>query len=1096
VPATGPFSSEKDGGNFSRLFEECLRQGRLNPRSLYHRLLRDTGEPISEKTIASWRRPHSTTGRVVSPKEETARVVAAWLSKQEGVSVTEEELLAAWQSDKAAQSARRDRRRGSSDDPAHVPSAGPPAGVVTFLSARAAGVASANVLGTLGGIVAAHGGAAMGGHRGGFLAAFADPAGAVAAGAAFRRDEMLRRVASMAIHTGPAALTPSGYAGLAVHQVDQMCAAAHPGQVVVSKAAADLLRPVIPAGARLIDLGDVRLRDLSEPHHLLELREPDLSGDFPPLKSLDEHPHNLPLQLTTFIGREAQMEELREALAASRLCSLTGAGGSGKTRLALQLAAELIDDFGDGVWVVDLTSTPDPDDLAQTVSSALGVRQGGTGTYAARSGQGRRRPAMERLTEHLRHRHVLVLLDNCEHLVEPCAALVEELLRACSDLKVLCTSRERLGIDGELEYRVPPLTMPPAGNVLTVDALTDFESVRLFLDRAAHRRPELDMSADDIAAVGEICRRVDGSALAIELAAARVRLLSPTEILDRLDDRLALLTSGSRTAPARHQTLRSMIDWSHDDLSPTQKTLLRRLSVFVGGFDLAAAQDVCSGEGLERFEILDLLGMLVDKSLVETEQQAGVTRCRLLETIRSYGSEKLAECDEHERFSARHQDWYLGLAEQAEDGLTGAEQRRWLDTLEADHDNLRAALAHGQDNAAAEKCLRLAAALAHFWLVRGFLTEGRQHLEDALARVGAAPTTLRAKALAVAGHLAIFDSDIETAAQHSEAALELSSTLGYRRGQAWALRTLGRVASGREQFDEARALQDRALAISQELSDTWGTTFLLTNIANLEALAGRFEEANRYYEQSLLMRRGTGDDWGVVWTSFRIGVLRTWQGRFDDARRLLTEGLELADELRYGAGRVLTLLGLGDCEHLVDDQAAAEARYVEAHTVACDLEDQTGISLAVVGLAGVAMVSGEVRAARRWLAREEMERSASTRSTYAAWLRAEARLARACGDAASAVELQRNVLALRQGLGDVRAMAESLEDLGVLYAEGHRWARAATLLAAAADTRARMGAPVPPLYADEVGSARGKVGPAAPVPLDDAVVAELRDPSG
>lgn len=1084
MPANGPFSDGKDGGSFRRLFEECLRQARLNPRSLHHQLLRDTGHDIPEKTIASWRRPHSTTGRLVVPTEPTVAVLARWLSARDGVSVTEEELLAAWHSDKAAQAARRDARRAPSTS---GPSGGPvalPTGAVTFLSARPApGGTPAEQFAA---IVTAHGGAAVSAVRNELLAAFDGPAGAVAAAAAVRREGV-----ALAIHTGPVALTATGYAGLAVHQVGRMSSAAHAGQVVISETSAALLGPEHPGSAGLVDLGEVRLRDLSEPQRLLELVDPEGDGGFPPLKSLDTRPHNLPLQLTTFIGRVAEIEQLRGALRAGRLCTLTGAGGSGKTRLALQLAAEVIEEFGDGVWVVDLTSAPEPRLVAQTVSGALGVRQGGTGTYAARKAGKRGRPATERLTEHLRHRHVLIVLDNCEHMVEPCAGLVEALLRTCPDVRILCTSRERLGVAGELEYRVPPLAVPPFGKVHSEQETVAYESVRLFLDRAAHRRPELRLTTGDIEAVGEICRRVDGSALAIELAAARVRLLSPSQILDLLDDRLSLLSAGSRTAPARHQTLRAMVDWSHDDLSPGQKTLLRRLSVFVGGFDLGAAQHVCSGDALDRSEILDLLGTLVDKSLVETEQHAGVTRCRLLETIRSYGAEKLARCGEQEAFEARHQDWYLARAEEAEAGLTGADQLRWLDVLEADHDNLRAALARGGDGPGAERPLRLAAALGHFWLLRGFLTEGRQHLEQTLARAEPAPTTLRAKALGVAGHLAMFDSDMETAACRSEEALDLSVRLGYRAGEAWALRTLGRVASGRERFDEARHLQDRALAITRELSDAWGTGFLLTNVGNLALLAGRFEDAAAAYEESLAVRRGAGDAWGQIWSLFRLGGLRTWQGRFDDARALLVEGLDLAGRLRYGAGSVLTLLALGERAHLVGDQVAAEAHYVEAHARACDLGDQTGISLSVVGLANVAVASGDLAAARDWLGEEEMERSTSTRSTHAAWLRAEARVDRTCGDAARAFERHREALALRRGLADVRGMTESLEDLGVLHVAAGSADRAAPLLGAAGASRARMGAPVPPLYREEVEAARGHL-PTTPAPsLEDAVAAEL-----
>jgi predicted ATPase len=787
------------------------------------------------------------------------------------------------------------------------------------------------------------------------------------------------------------------------------------------------------------------------------------------------------------------MGQLREALAADRLCTLTGAGGVGKTRLALRVAAELVEDFADGVWVVDLSSTPEPDLLAHTVSGALGVREGGTGTYMARTAKARRLPATERLVEQLRHRHLLVVLDNCEHLVEPCAALVEALLRVCPGVKILCTSRERLGVDGELEYRVPPLAVPPPGRAITGEETAACESVALFLDRALHRRPDLRLGAEDVDAVGEICRRVDGTALAIELAAARVRLLSPRQILDLLDDRLGLLSVGSRTAPARHQTLRAMVDWSHDDLPEAQRTLLRRLSVFVGSFDLAAARHVCSGNGLEPALILDLLGVLVDKSLVETEQHAGVTRCRLLETIRTYGAEKLVQHGEHDLCTARHQDWYLSLAEEAEAGLTGPEQRRWLDRLEADHDNLRAVLAHADHGAGAENRLRLAVALSHFWLVRGFLTEGRRHLDETLAGVGTAPTALRAEGLAAAGHLAMFDSDIETAARRSEEALALSMELGHRRAEAWALRTLGRVASGRERFDEARDRQHRALILSRALGDAWGSAFVLTNLGNLELLAGRWDEASRGYEESLTLRRHAQDTWGMIWSLFRLGALRTWQGRFDEARELLGEGLDLSRDLRYGAGSVLTLLGLGEYHHLVDDQAGARAHYVEAHATACDLGDQTGISLAAVGLANVAVASGDGRTARHWLD-TEVERAAGTRSTRAAWLRAEARLVGDGGDAARSAGLHRRVLELRRALGDVRGMTESVEDLGVLYACAGDGPWAATLLAAAAAARTGMGAPVPPLDRERVESAVASVPRSSPAPLDRVVAAELDRP--
>ena len=1069
MPGSGGFRSEEDGEQFRRLFEECLRQSGLSARSLHLELRRRRAD-VHENTISSWRTLHSSTGRVILPgRLETVRQVAEILCARPEVTVTEDELVDAWRVDKATQAARRTVRPGG--PPPRPPTDRLPSGTVTFLSAHGATAADLRD-GALG-----HGGIPVGAT----LAVFQGPLDAVVAAAAVAASQ----AASLAVHTGTAAVTASGYAGLAVNHVGRMAAAAHPGQVIVSEAAAEGLGALLPEGLSLVDLGEARLRDLSGSHRFYELRHPAHPGPFPPLRSLDPYPHNLRLQLTTFIGRVEQRDQLRTALRANRLCTLTGIGGSGKTRLALQLAAELIEDFADGVWLVDLASTSAPQ-VARTVSSVLGVREGGTGTYAAASAGGRRRPVLERLTDHLRHRHVLLVLDNCDRLVQPCAELVDALLGACPNLRILCTSRERLGVAGEEEHRLRPLAVPPAGTPLADGEIAAYESVELFLDRAAHRRPDRRFDGDDLRAVAEICRRVEGLALAVELAAARTRMLSPRQILDLLDDRLDL-ASADRTGPTRHQTMRATVDWSHDDLSAAQRTLLRRLSVFVGGFELAAAQQVCPGDGLERFEIVDVLGALVDKSLVETDQHAGTTRYRLLETMRAYGAERLAEAGERETGCTRHQEWYLALAEEAEGGLTGTDQVAWLDTLELDHDNLRAALDHRAG--AGPQPLRMACALGHFWLVRGFLTEGRQHLDRTLAGAGPPATTLRAKALAVAGHLALFDNDIEAAARLAGEALELAVTLGYRRGQASALRTLGKVATAQDNFDEARRLQDEGLAISRELSDDWGSGFLLTNVANLEVLAGRFEEADAHYRESLDHRRD--DAWGLVWSRLRLAVLRGWQGRFDEARTLLDLALETSTRLGYGAGTVLTLLRLGETAHLAGDQQAAAGHFAAARTRARDLEDPTAASLAVVGLAEAALATGDRAEARRWLDTEEATRATGTRETHAARLRAEALLASACGEPARAVELQRRLLGLRHQLGDVPATTEAVERLGILLARAGEVRRGASLLATAAAARLAIGAPPPPLSERLVSAARSRL-PAVPHPpsLNDAVAAE------
>ena len=797
------------------------------------------------------------------------------------------------------------------------------------------------------------------------------------------------------------------------------------------------------------------------------LHRPSIEPPLPATGSPATRPNNLPLQLTAFIGRTEQLQELRHAVLSRRLCTLTGSGGMGKTRLALQLAAELLGSFADGVWLVDLAPTPEMTDVAQEVAGVLSLQEAGTGTFAGKA-EHQHRPVARRLTEHLRDREVLLLLDNCDHVVASCATLVEELLQTCPRVTALCTSREPLGVVGELVYRVPPMAAPPVGAELSLDDVVGYESVRLFLDRAWQRRPDLEVAEPDLRAVVELCQRVEGSALAIELAAARVKMLSPRQILELLDDRFALLSSGSRTAAPRHQTLRSMIDWSYGDLSPGQKTLLERLSVFAGGFDLAAAQDVCAGEGLERFEILDLLGMLVDKSLVETDQHHGTMRYRLLATIRAYAAEKLAASGAEATVRRRHQEWYLALAERAEPALKGPDQLRWLDSLELDDDNLRAALDAGDDPVGAQRALRLAAALGHYWLVRGLISEGRQHLERALVRAGESQTVLRAKALAVAGHLAMFDADVDSAEEQAQLALSLSSDLGYRRGEAWALRTLGWVASSRERFSQAFSLQQRSLAAGRELADGWETGFSLTMVANLEARWGRFVEASGHYEESVVLRHELQDAWGLTWSLFRLGVLRTWQGRFGDAEELLAESLRQAERLRYGAGSVLTLLGLAQAAHLQGDQTTARRRFLEARAKGRDLEDRASLILSVVGLAAVATACRNFREARQHLDSDEAASASTTPSTLAEYLQARGRLARATGDRGGAAELHVQVLLLRRREEDARGIAEQLEELALLALDGGEADVGARLLALTLSRRRAMGAPVPPLYRPEI----------------------------
>src|SRR5579884_1453224 len=586
-------------------------------------------------------------------------------------------------------------------------------------------------------------------------------------------EEMGLRV-RMAVHAGTAQARDGDYFGPTLNRIARLLAVGHGGQVLLSQAACDLLGDALPSQAGLRDLGSHRLKDLQQPEHIYQLLHPDLPADFPPLRSLSPETTNLPVQLTSFIGREKEMEEIKRLLSRTRLLTLTGSGGCGKTRLAAQVGADLLADFADGVWLVELAAIADPALVPQTVASTLGIRE--------EPGQ----RLLETLQQHLKPKSLLLLLDNCEHLSAACAQLAETLLQACPNLRILASSREALGIAGELAYRVPSLSLPelprlPSAEAALVPALARCEATRLFVERAALSYPGFALTEQNAPAVAQVCVRLDGIPLAIELAAARIKVLSADQIAARLDDRFRLLTGGSRTALPRQQTLRALIDWSYDLLSEAERTLLRRLSVFLGGWTLEAAEAVCAdashappraaamgagehaaapleagsrenaGGPVAAEAVLDLLSRLVDKSLVLVEESAEAeARYRLLETVRQYSRDRLMESEEARDLRCRHRDWFLTLAEGAERRLRGPDQVAWLNRLAQEHDNLRMALewCRAEEDAGAEAGLRLAGALWRFWRVRGYLSEGRERLEAALAQASASERTAqRAKAL-------------------------------------------------------------------------------------------------------------------------------------------------------------------------------------------------------------------------------------------------------------------------------------------------------------------------------------------------------------
>ncbi|HEV2235327.1 MAG TPA: adenylate/guanylate cyclase domain-containing protein, partial [Ktedonobacterales bacterium] len=559
----------------------------------------------------------------------------------------------------------------------------------------------------------AHGGHEVDSQGDSFFVAFATAEDALLAAAAAQRAlaahpwpvEAVVRV-RMGLHTGAPQLDGDRYVGLDVHRAARIAAAGHGGQVLLSEATGALVASMLPEGIALRELGRHRLKDMPQPERIFQVLMPELPADFPPLNVLDGHRHNLPVQLTSFIGRERELAELRPLLRESRLLTLTGPGGTGKTRLSLWLAADALESFADGAWLVEMAPLADPALVPHTVAAALGARE--------QPG----RAMLDVVLDFLRAKSLLLVLDNCEHLIAACAQLAETLLRAAPGVRILASSREALGVAGETTYRVPSLALPEPEEPRGLEALAANDCVRLFVIRAAAAQPAFHLTATNAPAVARIGRRLDGIPLAIELAAARTRVLPPEQIAARLDDRFRLLSGGSRTALPRHQTLEALIEWSYLLLTEPEQVLLRRLSVFAGSWTVETAQDVC-GEGLGA-DVLETLAHLVEKSLVEPEAPNGRAegRFRLLETIRQYARDRLQESGEAALIRDRHLTCYIRFAEEAEPHLRRAEQMEWLERIEREHDNLRAALAWALESGTNDRALELAGALAYFWTLR------------------------------------------------------------------------------------------------------------------------------------------------------------------------------------------------------------------------------------------------------------------------------------------------------------------------------------------------------------------------------------------
>ncbi|HEY3073137.1 MAG TPA: tetratricopeptide repeat protein [Candidatus Limnocylindrales bacterium] len=756
----------------------------------------------------------------------------------------------------------------------------------------------------------------------------------------------------MGLHTGEPVSGEVGYVGIDVHRAARISAAGHGGQILVSQTARDLMGGDLPADARLVDLGAHRLKDLAAPERLFQVVADGLAQDFPALRSIDARPNNLPRQLTSFVGRQSEVGEVKRILATAPLVTLTGPGGVGKTRLAIEVAGDLLEGFEGGAWFVELASLSDPAFVLQAVGSALGV------------GEEPGRPLLSTLVEHLQGHETLILLDNCEQVIGACAEIADALLRACPGVRMLATSREGLGIPGEALFPVPSLSLPSVDRP-GVEELGQFDSVRLFAERAMAASPAFRVTSANGVAIAQICRRLDGVPLAIELAAARVRALTPDQIAGRLDDRFRLLTGSSRISVPRHQTLRATIDWSYELLADDERAVLRRLSVFAPSCSLEAAETVCSGEDVAEMDVLDLLSRLVDKSLLVAEAE-GQGRYRLLETIRQYARDRLLESGEATEALRRHRDWYLALAEQAApEFFRGIESRDWLERLEVEHDNLRAALQWSEDEPGeATAGLRLAAAFWRFWEIRGYLIEGRTWLERMLAATASDTSVLRANALTGAGILAYMQGDYAAASALHEQSLELHRRLGDRNAIAYAANNLANVAVLRGDYAQARELYELGVRIAREMGDDRGAAFGLMNMAEVVAQEGDAEGARRHFEQSIATFRRFGDRWGEAFALDNFGLVTCRQRQYDAARELHDQALGISRELGDQRGIARALTHLADVAAERGETPEAMALLRESLAIRRALGDVPGVASAMEKVAWVLGANDPGAAAR------------------------------------------------------------------------------------------------------------------------------------
>lgn len=890
--------------------------------------------------------------------------------------------------------------------------------------------------------------------------------------------------ARIAIHSGEAQLRDEGnYIGTTISRCGRLRSLAHGGQTLISPSTYELVADVLPDRATLRDLGLQRIRDVPRPLRVYQLVHPELDDSFPPLRSLEVLTRHLPRQLTSFIGREPELHDVEAQLSEARLLTLTGAGGCGKTRLALRVAELAAEQFPDGIWFVDLSMLTDPGAVAIAVAKGIERLEES------------HRPIEDTILDQLRTRRALVVLDNCEHVVVGCAALADVLLRECPALTILATSREPLRVEGETTWRVPSMTTPGDSDAAS---LTTYDAVRLFIDRAMRARPNFVVNNDNAPAVASICQHLDGIPLAVELAAARVRVLTPDQIATGLSDRFHLLRGGSRTALPRQQTLTASVEWSHDLLTDSERVVLRRLSVFAGGFTLDAAEHVVASDEIEVFDVLDLLAALVDKSLVVAGDDG---RYGLLETIRQYAAGRADAAGETEALSERHAQVFAAFAKQAMPHVTGSDQLAWLAKLEADHDNLRAALAWAVDTGDAELGLRMVGSLWMFWNIHIHWHEGIRWMDKLLALDSEVRANVRWLATFVRAGFQAMVGDLDEALPVMETMAKASRDEGNHLATAWAYNQLGKYVSQND-VSRGRDLLEESLLAGRACGDLTIIADSLGFAAWLELALGHTDAAVTLLDESRRLSRASGDVRSVTTALPPRAAIAMRTGDFGVAGAVLDECMELAGSLGDGFTLATALLMSGEiamitgeyarARELVDEGIAtgketgspfmataefylANLAYIEGDAdLACHIYEQTlreasptasWLFVLFHGAMGPAewhRAAGRLDDARHLL--DVVVRSASDSGNaiaLASSLLTRARLARDDGNRVSAEGDCHRALATFHAASARLETVAILELLGAIAGDLESWREAARLLATADAARTELGSARP-----------------------------------